>query len=72
MNAWLPILLGFHKCNKNWAKSMLELSGTLSEDQVTVRPFKDNKRESKVVKLDNMEETKKLLPDFKADKDKPW
>jgi hypothetical protein len=44
-----------------------------SREQATVRLFdKDKTRQEEVVKLESMDRTLKLVPDFKAQKDDAW
>lgn len=67
--------MGFHKCNKNWAPSMFKLDGDAPADgEAVVKPFDPNNDQQveKSVDLDSMEQTLKLVHDFKAEKDSAW
>jgi hypothetical protein len=71
VNNWLPILLGFQKSNDLWASTMFQQRD--SREQATVRLFdKDKSRQDEMVKLDAMDRTLKLIPDFKANKNDAW
>jgi hypothetical protein len=70
MNNWLPILLGFIKCNELWPLSFFPDREDDSPDfppgQAYSIPFdqKDQKRHEKSANLNSMEKTLKVIPGF--------
>jgi hypothetical protein len=71
MNNWLPILLGFQKCNDLWASSMF--SQRDSREEAIVQLFwKDKTRKNAQVFVNSMWRTPRLVPDFKVQKDDAW
>jgi len=79
---WLPVLLGFHKCNnKYWAKSLFSSDPSVpAENEIdgvaALYPSNPDIKDVRqvVVKLDSMERSLKLVHnlDFPAQKDTPW
>jgi hypothetical protein len=80
MNNWLPILLGFTKCNELWPLSFFpdrEDNSPFFPDREDNSPFfppgqaysipfdpKDQKRHGKFANLKSMEKTLKVIPGF--------
>jgi hypothetical protein len=79
---WLPILLGFHKCHKSWAKSLFVHDTEVPREGETdgvatvilLDPKEEKKQVSTVVKLESMEQSLKLVHnlDFPAQQDTAW